>query len=82
MCLFSSVPVRGKLGLAHGAAGLALPGFDPLRTGSVLALSHVPARLEDAGMQQFVGGMQAAGLGSRRVLRWGGQASVAAGRSF
>lgn len=30
MCLLSSMPVKSKLGLAHGAAGLALLGFDPL----------------------------------------------------
>lgn len=58
MCLFSSVPVRGKPGPAHGAARLVLPGFDPLWRGSVPAPSHVPAHLK-------MPGMQAAGLGRR-----------------
>ncbi|KAM9599229.1 glucagon receptor-like [Morphnus guianensis] len=65
MCLFSSVPVRGKLGLAYGAPGLALLGFDPLLMGSALASSHFPAHLEDARMQQLIGG----DAGSR--LGWG-----------
>lgn len=66
MCLFSFVTVRSKLGLAHGATVLAQPGFDPLQTGYIPALSHEPAHLKDAGIQKIVGGMLAACLGNAR----------------
>lgn len=81
MCLFSSMPVRGKLGLAYGAPGLALPmalthceWARPWLCRIFLPISRMPE------CSSLSGGTEAAGLGSRRAPRWGGQASMAAGQ--